>query len=115
MGHPFILPSRSATLLAKATLVALANFRDEPIVRLVGLKTTREVHQVHLFSLEETVKRLCGYTVLESQYDPAYCEGTASSPSAVLFEFEGIRLEWSFRLFPRSIVPPFLWHSSIVW
>ena len=65
-GILLILPPRSFTLLAKATLVALANFRDEPIVCLVRFKTTQKVHRVYLFALKDTEKRLCGYTVLES-------------------------------------------------
>jgi len=69
-GVLLILPPCSLTLLAKLTLVAPANFRDEPIVRLVGLKPTREVHLVDLFAFEDTEKRLCSYTVLESRYNP---------------------------------------------
>jgi len=65
-GILLMLPPRSVTLLAKATLVALANFRDKPIVCLVRLKTTREIHLVDLITFEDTEKRLCGYTVLES-------------------------------------------------
>ena len=107
-GVLFILPPRSLTLLAKATHIAPANFRDEPIVRLMRLKTAREIHLVDLFVFEDTDKYLCGYTVLESRYDPADCEGVASGPSAEFFEFEGIALEWSCKPFPRSIVAPFL-------
>ena len=61
-----ILPLPPITLLAKATLVALANFRDEPIVRLVRLITTREFHLVDLLAPKNTVKRFCEDTVLES-------------------------------------------------
>jgi len=103
-----ILPPRPLTLLAKPTLVALANFRDEPIVRLVRLKTTREIHLIDLFAFEDTEKRLCSHTVLESRYNPVYCEGSASSAPTEFFECEGIGLEWGCRLFPRSIVSPFL-------
>ena len=66
-GILLILPPRFFTLLAKATLVALAHFRDEPIVRLVWLKTTQEIHLVDLLALEITKKGLRGYTVLESR------------------------------------------------
>ena len=109
-GILLILPTRFVTLLAKATFVSLAHFRDKPIVRLVRLKTTKEIHLVDLLALEITKEGLRGYTVLESRYDPVDCEGTASSLSAGLFEFEGIRSEWGCRLLPGSIVPPFLWH-----
>ena len=114
-GVLLILPTRFVTLLAKATFVSLAHSRDKPIVRLVRLKTTKEIHLVDLLALEITKEGLCGYTVLESRYDPVDCEGTASSPSAGLFESEGIRSEWGRRLLPRSIVPPFLWHWSTTW
>jgi len=63
-GVLLILPPRSLTLLAKPTLVAPANFRNESIVRLVRPKTTGEVHLVNLFTLKGAEKRLCGYTVL---------------------------------------------------
>ena len=76
-----ILPTRFSTLHTKTTFVALAHFRDEPIVRLVRLKSTREIHLVNLLALEVTKEGLCGYTVLESRYDPIDCEGTTSSPS----------------------------------
>ena len=65
-GILLILPPSSVTPLAKATLVALARFRDEPIVRLVWFKTTREVHRVYFFAPKDTEKGLCDYTVLES-------------------------------------------------
>ena len=91
-GVFLILPLRSSTLLAKFTLVAFADFRDEPVVSLVGLKTTREIHLVDLCTFEDTKKGLCGYTVLECRYNPVHCEGTTSSVSAVFFEFKGIRL-----------------------
>ena len=110
-----MLPPRSVTLLAKATLVALANFRDEAIVRLVRLKTTGEVHHVDLFALKITVKCLYGYTVLESRYDPVDCEGAACNAPARFFEFEGIGLELGWTLLPRSIVAPFFQHQSIQW
>ena len=92
-GVFLILPPRFLALLAKSTLVAFAGFRDEPIVRLVGLKTTREIHLVDLFAFEDPKKGICSYIVLESRYDPVDCGGTASSPSAGRFEFEGIWLE----------------------
>jgi len=114
-GVLLILPLRSLTLLAKPTLVAPANFRNEPIVRLVRLKTTGEVHLVNPFTLKDTEKCLCGYTVLESRYDPVDCEATASSPSAGLFEFEGIGLEMGCTLFPRSIITPFIWCWGTAW
>jgi len=114
-GVFLMFPPRSVTFFAKATLVAPANFRDEPIVRLMRLKTTRKIHLVDLFTFEDTEKCLCGYTVLESRYDPVDGEGTASSPSAGFLEFEGIGLEWGSRLLPRSIVTPFLWHWSTTW
>jgi len=114
-GVLLILPPRSFTLLAKATLVAVANFRYEAIVRLVRLKTTWEVHLVDLFALEETEERLCGHTVNEGWYDPVDCKGAGPSLSAGLFEFEGIGLEWCCRLLPRPIVAPFLRHWSMVW
>ena len=62
-----MLPPRPFTLLAKTTLVARGNFRDEPIVRLVRLKTTREIHLIDLLALKDSVKRLCRYTILESR------------------------------------------------
>ena len=114
-GVLLILPPRSVTLPAKSTLVAFAGFRDEPIVRLVGLKNTREVHLVDLFAFEDPKKGLCGYTVHESRYDPVDCERTASSLSAIIFEFEGIGLEWSSRFLPRSIVTPSLWYWGTMW
>ena len=114
-GILLILPPRSVTLFAKATLVALANFRDEAIVRLVRLKTTGEVHHVDLFALKITVKRLCGYTVLESRYNPVDCEGAACNAPAKFFEFEGIGLERGCRLLSRSIVAPFLRYWSVTW
>ena len=92
-GIFLILPPRPLTLLAKATLVALANLRDEPIVRLVRFKTTSEVHLVDLFALKNAVKRFCGYIVLESRSNPVDCECAASSALAGFFEFEGIGLE----------------------
>ena len=92
-GILLILPPRFITLLAKSTLVALANFRDEPVVRLVRLETTQKVHLVDLSAFEDSKKGICSYTVLESWYDSVDCEGTASSPSAGIFEFEGIWLE----------------------
>jgi len=107
-GVLLVLPPRSVTLLAKPTLVALANFRDKPIVRLVRLKTTREIHLVDLFAFEDTEKRLCSHTVLESRYNPVQCEGTASSAPTEFFQCERIGLEWGCRLFPGSIVSPFL-------
>ena len=107
-GVLLILPPCSVTLPAKTTLVAHAKFRDEPIVRLVRLKTTREVHLVDLFAFEDTEKRFCSYTILESHYDPVGCKGTASSSPAGCFELEGIGLEWGCRLLPRSIIAPFL-------
>jgi hypothetical protein len=64
-GILLILPPRSVTLPAKTTLVALSNFRHEPIVRLVRIKTTREIRLVDLFAPESTEKRPCSYTVLE--------------------------------------------------
>ena len=64
-GVLLILPLRFFALLAKPTLVAFAGPRDEPIVRLVGLKTTGEIYLVNLFAFEDTKKGLCGYTVLE--------------------------------------------------
>jgi hypothetical protein len=114
-GVLLVLPPRSVTLPAEATLVALASFRDEPIVRLVRVKTTREVHLVNLFALEDTEKCLCSYTVLESRYNPVDCEGLASTSSAKFLKFEGIGLGWSCRLLPRSIVTPFLRRWSIMW
>ena len=114
-GVFLMLPPRSLTLLAKPTLVAPANFRNESIVRLVRLKTTREVHLVNLFTLKDAEKCLRGYTVHESRYDPVNCEGTASSPSAGFLEFEGIGLEMRCTLFPRSIVTPFLWCWGTTW
>jgi len=69
-GILHMLPPHSVLFLAKATLVALANFREESVVRLVRLKTTREVHLVNLFALKDTEKRLYGYTMLESRQDP---------------------------------------------
>ena len=114
-GILLILPPRSVTLLAKSTLVTLANFRDEPIVRLVRLKTTRELHLVDLFALKDTVKRFCRYTILESRDDPVDCEGSASNFPAEFFKFEAIRLEWGCRLLPRSIEAPFLLRRSIKW
>ena len=110
-----MFPPRPFALLAKATLVARANFRDEPIVRLVRLKTAREVHGVDLFALKNTVKRLCSYTVLECRDDPVDCERAASCSSARFFEYEGIGLELGCRLPPRSIVAPFLRRWSILW
>ena len=92
-GVLLIPPPRSVALLAKATLVALANFRDEPIVRLVRLKTTGEFHLINLSALKDTEKRLCGYAVLESRQDPVDCEGSSSNLPAEFFEFEGIGLE----------------------
>jgi hypothetical protein len=86
-------PRHSVTLHAKATLEAAANFRDEPIVGLARLKTTCEAHLVNLMAPKDTEKRLCSYAILESRYDPVDCEGTTSSSSAGIFEFEGIRLE----------------------
>ena len=107
-GVLLILPLRSVTLLAKSTLVTLANFRDEPIVRLMRLKTTKEVHLVDLFALKDTVKCFCRYTILESRDDPVDCEGSASNLPAEFFKFEAIGLECGCRLLPRSIVTPFL-------
>ena len=92
-GILLILPSSSVTFSAKATLVALANFRDEPVVRLMRLKATREVHLIDFFALKDTVKRFCRYTILESRDDPVDCEGSASNLPAVFFNFEAIRLE----------------------
>ena len=114
-GILLILPPRSVTLLAKSTLVTLANFRDEPIVRLMRLKTTREVHLVDLFALKDTVKRFCRYTILESRDDPIDCESSASNLPAEFFKFETIGLEWGCRLLPRSIVAPLLRRWSIKW
>jgi len=65
-----ILPPHSVLFLAKVTLVALTNFRDESVVRSVRLKTTREVHLVNLFALKNAEKRVYGYTMLESRHDP---------------------------------------------
>jgi hypothetical protein len=113
-GILLMFPPRSVTLPAKATLVALSNSRDEPIVRLVRFKPTREIHRVDLFAPENTEKRLYSYTVLESRYNPVNCESTTSSTSGEFLEFEGIGLGWSCRLLSRSIVPPFLWHWSIM-
>ena len=110
-----MFPPRSFTLLANSTLVACANFRDEPIVRLMRLKTTREGDLVDLFALKNTVKRLCSYTVLECRDDPVDCECAASCPSARFFEYEGIGLEWCCRPLPRSIVAFFLRTRSIKW
>ena len=110
-----MLPPRPFTLLAKATLVACANFRDEPIVRLVRLKTTRKAHLIDLSALKSTVKRLCSYTVLERRDDPVDCECAASCPPARFFEYEGIGLEWGCRLPPRSIVALFFRRWSITW
>jgi hypothetical protein len=64
-GVLLMFPPRSVTLPAKAALVALANFRDKPVVGLMRLKATREIHLVDLFAFEDTEKRLCGYTILE--------------------------------------------------
>ena len=114
-GILLMLPSRSVTLPAKATLVALTNFRDEPIVCLVRLKTTPEVHLGNLFAFENTKESPCGYTILENRYDPVHCEGTASSLPAEFLEFEGIGLERGCRLLPRSILAHSLRHWSIMW
>jgi len=114
-GVLLMLPPGSFSLSAKATLVAVANLRNEAIVRLMRLKTTREVHLVDLCALEGTEKRLCGHTVLEYRCDPIDCKGSASSPPAGFFEFEGIGLESCCRLLPRSIVAPFLRHWSMMW
>ena len=92
-GILLILPPRPITLLAKATLVALANFRDEPIVRLERLKTTREFHLVDLLALKNTVKRFYGDIILESRDNPLNCERSAPNLPAEFFEFEGIGLE----------------------
>ena len=89
-GILLMLPSRSVTLLAKATLVVLAKFRDKPIVCLVRRKPTGEIHLVDLFAFEDTEKCLRGYTVHESRHDPIDREGAASGLPAGLFEFEGI-------------------------
>ena len=109
-----MLPPRSVTLLAKATLVPLANLRNEAIVRLMRLKTTREVHLINLFALKNTVKCLYSYAMLEGRDDPVDGEGAASCPPARCFEFEGIGLEWGCRLLPRSIVAPFFQHWRIM-
>ena len=85
-GILLVLPPRPITLLAKATLVALAHFRDEPVVRLVRLKTTREFHRVNLFALKDTEERLGGYTVLERRDDPVDCECAASRSLARFLE-----------------------------
>ena len=114
-GVLLILPPRSFTLPAKSTLVAVVNFRDEAIVRLMRLKTTSEVHQVDFCAIEGTEKRLCGHTILEYRYDPVNCKGSASSPPAGFFEFEGIGLEWGCGFLPRSIVAPFFRHWSMMW
>jgi len=114
-GVLLILPPRSFTLLAKATLVAVAIFQYEAVERLVRLKTTWEVHLIDLFALEETEERLCGHAVHEGWYDPVDCKGPAPSLSAGLFEFEGIRLECGCRLLPGPIIAPFLRHWSVVW
>jgi len=103
------------TLLAKATLVARANFRDEPIVRLVWLETTREFHLVDLFAVKNTEKRLCSYTVLERRDDPVDCECAASCPAARFLKYEGIGLEWGCRLPSRSIVALFFRRWSNTW
>src|SRR5258706_12581851 len=114
-GILLILPPRSVALLAKATLVALANFRDEPVVRLVRLKANSEVHLVDLLALKDTVKRLCEYTILECRDNPVDCESSASDLPAEFFELERIGLEWGCRLLPRTIVALFLRRRSIKW
>jgi len=114
-GVLLILPPRSFTLPAKATLVAVANFRNEAIVRLVRLKSTWEVHLIDLFAVEETVERPFGHTVHEGWYDPVDCKGAALSLSAGFFEFEGIGLESGCRLLPGPIIAPSLRHWSMMW
>ncbi len=92
-GILFMFPPHPVTLLAKATLVKRAHFRDEPIVRLVRLKTTREAHLVDLLAFKDTEKRLCSDAVLESRDDPINCKGISCNPPAGFFESEGIGLE----------------------
>ena len=92
-GVLLALPPRFFALPAKATLVVLTNFHDEPIVRSAGFKTTQEIHLVDLFAFEDTKKGLFSYTELECRYNPVDCKGTAPSLSAGFLEFEGIRLE----------------------
>ena len=103
-GVLLVLPVRLITFFAKSTLVALANFRNEPIVCLVRLETTREIHAFYLFALEETGKSLLSYAVHESWDDPIEGEAAASGASAGFFEFNWIALEWSRRLLPRPVV-----------
>ena len=100
-----VLPTNLIPFLAKSTLVVVANFRNEPVVRLVRLETTRELHAFYLFALEGTEKSLLSYAVLESWDDPIEGEGAASSLSAGFFEFDWIALEWSRRLLRRSLPP----------
>ena len=110
-----MLPPRSFTLPAKATLVAVANCRDEAIVSLVRLKSTWEVHLIDLFAVEVTMERLYSHTVHEGWYDPVDCKGAAPSLSAGLFEFEGIGLESGCRLLPGPIIAPFFQHWNMMW
>ena len=84
----------------KAHTRSARQLRDESIVCLVRLKATREVHLINLFTLKDTAKRLCGYTVHESRYDPVNCKGIASSVSEGFLEFEGIGLKMGCTLFP---------------
>ena len=113
-GVLLVLPVRLITFPAKATLIALASFRNEPIVCLVRLETTREIHPFYLLALEGTEKSLLSYAIHESWDDPIEGEGAASSPPAGFVEFDWIALEWSRRLLPRPVVGPCLRDWSIV-
>ena len=107
-GILLVLPSCPFTFLAEPTLVTLANFRNEPIVRLVRLEATREVHPRRLFAVEVTEKSLRSHTVLESLDDPTDGEGGASGLAARVFEFEWIILEYGCRFLSGSVVGSFL-------
>jgi hypothetical protein len=111
-GILLILPVCPSTLLAKPTLVSLANLRDEPIVGLVRLEPTRKVHLVYLAALEDTDKSLSGYTVLEGWYDPVDRKGTAPRLAAGFLQFERIVLKVCCWFPPRSVVAPFPRYSS---
>ena len=109
-----VLPARPITFLAKAALIVLANFRNEPIVCLVRLETTREIRAFYLIALEQTEKSLLSYSVHESWDDSIEGEAAASGASAGFFDFGWIALEWSRRLLPRPVVGSCLRGWSIV-
>ena len=114
-GILLVLPACLLTILAKPTLVAFANFRNEPIVRLVRLEAAREVHPCRLVAVEVTEKSLRSYAVLESLDDPIDGEGAASSLAARVFEFEWIVLEYGCRFLSWSVVGFLLRGWRIVW